>query len=318
MLPETRTFLNDCFAGYGPDEVGYLTLTAIHPAGNRPTPSRHVRLGDVGGLERTASRLMRANARGWGAYFGVALRKTNLGRWGRGGKCDLISLPALFVDIDDADMGRWQLGFFEIPASSIVHTGRGYHAYWFLDTPTTDLSLADRIIHGLALRLGGDPAISVAHSMRLPGTRNTKPGRAGAMCTLEQHHPERCYPLSDFEAYARLGMPARRRRLYAPFAAFRPWSQDEMHSLRGALTDAVFELLDGRARGNGYIAARCPFPHQVDRPGMHFSYNAETGWGRCWGKHGSISPGQLCRALGVPLPAGLESGAKASASAYQR
>lgn len=303
MLPETEIFLNDCFAGYGRDEVGYLTLTAIHPAGNRPTPSRHVRLGDSNGLERTVARLMRANARGWGAYFGVALRKTNLGRWGRGGKCDLLSLPALFVDLDNADLGRWQLGFFELPASSVIYTGRGYHAYWFLETPTSDLAAADHIIHGLALRLGGDPAISVAHSMRLPGTRNTKPGRAGVMCTLEQHHPDRRYPLSAFDVYARLGAPLKRRHSHLSRLSMRPWSEDEMRLVRDAVTDAVFDLLDGRARGNGYIAALCPFPHQRDRPGMHFSYNAATGWGRCWGKHGSISPGQLCRALGVQPPA---------------
>ena len=98
MHPDTLAFLEALFA---PCEQGFLTFTAIHPDGQHPTPSRHVPVGDRACLTRTLERLTNANRQGWGAYVAVATRKTNLGRWRRGGLDDLLALPALFVDVDD-------------------------------------------------------------------------------------------------------------------------------------------------------------------------------------------------------------------------
>ncbi len=295
---ETEMFLRDMYGRCaGLEQPAYLTLTAIHPDGDRPTPSRHVPLGNPWALDRALGRLTEANAQSWGAYFGVALRKAGLGRWARGGKGDLVTLPALFADLDDPDSAPLRLGWFDLPASCVVHSGHGYHVYWFLEPPTTDFAAADRAIRGLAHHLGGDPAVSIAHSMRLPGTLNTKPGRGNVRCAIERYFPDRLYSLTEFRRF--MYMPVVH---YLPLASRGRWSEPTSAPDAAALqelTEAVLVQLEGRPRGNGFIAARCPLPHQVDRPGGHFSYDPHSGWGRCFGKHGRFSPSELCRLLGV-------------------
>src|SRR5678816_3069423 len=104
MNPETETFLHDVFDRCSTTrQPVFLTLTAIHPDGDKPTPSRHIRLGNTPALEREMSQLRKANQQGWGAYVGIAPRKRDFGRWVRGSKTDLVCLPALFADIDDPD-----------------------------------------------------------------------------------------------------------------------------------------------------------------------------------------------------------------------
>src|SRR5262249_55634808 len=161
-----------------------------------------------------------------------------------------------------------------------------YHAYWFLETPTTDFALADRAIRGLAQHLNGDPALTVAQSMRLPGTINTKAGRDRALCTFFSYHPDRLYSLSEFTPFLQ------KTRFHSrPLLDERRQDGTE-HDLAPSeldgITAAVLQQLDGRWRSNGFIAACCPFPHEKDHPGMHFSYNPQTGWGYCFGKHGKV------------------------------
>src|SRR5450631_1999794 len=101
MQPELEAFLQGVFGCYDPSaSPAFLTLTAIHPDGRHPAPSRHIRLNDRQALNMALADLLEANRRGWGAYFGVAPRQADLGRWTRGGKQQLASLPALFIDLD--------------------------------------------------------------------------------------------------------------------------------------------------------------------------------------------------------------------------
>ena len=65
------------------------------------------------------------------------------------------------------------------------------------------------------------------------------------------------------------------------------------------ITTAVLQQLDGRWRSNGFIAARCPYPHEHDHPGLHFSYNTQSGWGYCFGKHGKIPPAEMAQLCGA-------------------
>jgi hypothetical protein len=110
---EMGTFLRDLFARCQPGwPVTFLTLSAIHPDGDRPTPSRHVPLGDQVALDRAVEQLAEANRHGWGAYIGIATRQRDLGRWSRGGKSDLVVLPALFADLDEPDEALIRLGWF--------------------------------------------------------------------------------------------------------------------------------------------------------------------------------------------------------------
>jgi len=170
-----------------------LTLTAIHPEGKHSTPSRHIPVHDPAALCDALTDLDRANALGWGAYFAVGLRRHGLTRWQRGGAADVVVLPALFVDVDDPSLEALaRLQCAQPSPSCIVLSGGGYHAYWWLDTPTTDLQTARHLLRGLATALGGD-RLSVAQSLRVPGSRNTKPSRGNALCKVLELH-ERRYP----------------------------------------------------------------------------------------------------------------------------
>jgi hypothetical protein len=171
-----------------------------------------------------------------------------------------------------------------------------------LETPTTDFPRADRAIRGLAQHLNGDEALTVAQSMRLPGTRNTKQGREDALCRVVALRPERLYALDEFEPF--MTHP----HSHPQHSRFSTLSGGHHRALPApaldALTWAVLHQLDGHWRSNGYIAACCPLPHEKDRPGMHFSYHAESGWGYCFGKHGKVPPETLCGLLGVAVPDG--------------
>ena len=157
--------------------------------------------------------LFEANALGWGGYLAVGLRCPQLGRWRRGGIADVAALPALFVDLDDpSDEALRKLRDFHPMPSCIVDSGGGYHAYWWLQEPASDLRSAASRLRGLSQKLGGDP-LSIAHSLRLPGTINTKPERASARCHLIDLRDE-SYPLSLFEPVAE---PARNNISVSPY-----------------------------------------------------------------------------------------------------
>ena len=102
MSPDTLAFLDVLLARCGSyRDSACLTLTAMHPDGQHPTPSRHIPLDAPLVLQDALNRLDEANRQGWGAFFGVGLRKMGLTRWRRGGEADVIALPALFADVDD-------------------------------------------------------------------------------------------------------------------------------------------------------------------------------------------------------------------------
>lgn len=165
MCDERHSFFEALLARCTAFPHTYFTLTAIHPDGKHPTPSRHVRLDDAAALQDALERLDAANALGWGAYFAVGLRQPGLTRWKRGGAAEVVALPALFVDVDDSSsetMARLQ--YAQLKPSCIVSSGGGYHAYWWLDEPTSDLETARRLLRGLATHLQGD-ALSIAQSL---------------------------------------------------------------------------------------------------------------------------------------------------------
>jgi hypothetical protein len=194
-MSETLAFLETL---YQRSEDGWISLTAIHPTEDCPSPSRHIELGDVDGLQAALGDLRVANKDGWGAYVGIGLRNECLGRWRRGGKQDVAELPALFVDLDTPDQ-MVQLIEIQIPPSCVVSSGRGMHVYWYIE-PTRNLSFADRILAGMTQLLDSD-SMTVAQSMRLPGFANTKPN-CGKLCVIKQHQPERVYTLQDFSQFA--------------------------------------------------------------------------------------------------------------------
>lgn len=288
MNADTLTFLEALFA---PCEQGFLTFTAIHPDGRHSTPSRHVPVGDPACLTRTLDKLMAANDQGWGAYVAVATRKTNLGRWRRGGQDELLALPALFADIDRPPKDVLpELRDFQPAPSYIVASGRGVHGYWLLATPTQDMRQAKSVLHGLAAVLRGD-VMSPAQSMRLVGTRSTKVQAGGALCRLLEFHPERRYSLGDFAQYATL---PRKTCSHSP--------RQTTGKLNPRVVDALAELFLAhgyKSRGT-WLNGPCVYPehHQHGDARPSFGYNTATGYACC---HvcGTLLTKDLCGAMGI-------------------
>jgi hypothetical protein len=133
------------------------------------------------------------------SFFGV------LGREGqKGEKENVRQVHCLWVDIDFKDLPDGQieadgiLATFDLPPTFVIHSGGGYHAYWFLNEPVKDFEKAERILRGLAIRLKADlKAAERARILRVPFTQNWKysPPRPVA---VQSYEPENTY---DFEQF---------------------------------------------------------------------------------------------------------------------
>ena len=297
-MPDTeqrRAFFDALFARCTEGTGDCLTLTAIHPEGKHSTPSRHIPVHDPAALCDALTDLDRANALGWGAYFAVGLRRPGLTRWQRGGAADVVALPALFVDVDDPSLealARLQCG--DPSPSCIVASGGGYHAYWWLNEPTADLQTARHALRGLATALDGDH-LSVAQSLRVPLSHNTKPSRGNALCRVLELHDHR-YALDRFKAYLPSDRPSPRRLSSAsPPATFTPipLNADTIQRVADVLT-----ACGCKPRGD-WLNGACPFPGRHKHGDRHpsFGYNTKTGYGFC---HvcGTLLLKDLCAALG--------------------
>jgi RepB DNA-primase from phage plasmid len=137
-------------------------------------------------------------------YFGVAARHANAKD---GSLQSSPHLAALFTDIDfkatAPDLAQVMLESFPFPASAIVESGGGLHAYWFLASPIplpAEAERAKKALRKLAHFLGGDlAAAEPARILRVPGTLNHKykPPRPVQVAGFD---PSRVYELSDFES----------------------------------------------------------------------------------------------------------------------
>ena len=275
------------------DQDACLTLTAIHPDGNHSTPSRHILLHDTDALRDALTDLDKANAQGWGAYFAVGLRRPGLTRWQRGGAGDVIALPALFVDVDDpSGEALAKLQCAKPAPSCIVTSGGGYHAYWWLDEPTTELYTARHLLRGLATALGGD-TLSVAQSLRVPGSRNTKPSRGNALCHVLELH-ERRYPLEAFNGYLPGSIVQRPRSVTS--------THNQKFIPNAGLVAQIADALaaDGCKPRGDWLNGACPFPERHKHGDQHpsFGFNTHTGYGYC---HvcGTLLLKDLCRVFNL-------------------
>lgn len=244
--------------------------------------------------------LQAANRQGWGAYFAVGLRRTGLTRWRRGGLADVVALPALFVDVDDPSDDTWfRLERMSPTPSCIVFSGGGYHAYWWLEEPLSDMARARGVLQGLAERTGGDK-LSPAQSLRLPNTINNKPGRDGRRCEIRLLTDVR-YPLNAFPPAAAIQRPE-------PCSSIRRTTSTRFVPSPG-LIDAVVQIFAGQGyRPAGeWLKGRCPFPERHKHGDQHasFAFNTRTGYGYC---HvcGTLLLKDLCPALGISTSSRME------------
>lgn len=272
----------------------YITLTAIHPTDrHKPVPSRHVSTTHLTQLRADYACLKIANQQGWGAYVGIGYRRTELQRYQRGGKRDIIALPAIFADIDrPPNLVLPRLKTVPEP-SLVISSGGGVHLYWFLITPTTELSKAEQILKGMAIWLDSDSTMTSDQIMRLPYTHNTKPDKKGVMCSvlMETHHE---YDLDDFLAYLIFTTPIKAKQIKTSHKRYRPKQSQNTPSTqtlnRGLAHEVLSELertYGAIPKGNGWYACYCPFEHKQDRyPGDHAYFHADKGLLNCFGRHG--------------------------------
>ncbi len=301
MISEARTFLDALFARCDPESI--LTLTALPPIVSLPTPSRHLPLRDVALLSNALERLEMANENGWSGLVGIGTRRANLGRWRRGGKNDLVALPALFVDIDTLKGVEKRITRCPVQPSCIVSSGHGLHLYFYLREPTQDWRQATRVLCGLATYFKGDSAVSVAQSMRLPGTLNHKSGRESVPCCILDHYPERRYMLNDFSMFIQGNGKSRYRTPSHNYLFESDCNRvaigDPNPALIQDVTQNLIAAYGGRMQANGWLAAYCPCGHRRDGVGAHFGFNPAWGMGVCFGRHGRLRLIDLCPLLGI-------------------
>jgi len=305
MNTDARTFIDALFAQCSPSS--FVTLTALPPNPDLPTPSRHIRLDDDAALSDALERLDAVNRLGWSGIVGVGTRSADIGRWRRGAKTDLAELPALFVDLDKPDGVTERIAKSPLLPSCMVASGHGIHLYFYLNEATRDWDEATRALQCLTVYFKGDPITSVAQSMRLPGTINCKSGRHSALCHIIDCHPERRYNLAEFAPFIQPNQTI----LHRPIPGPRPiidaydgdWNTAEIGDPNPALVRDVMRCLiadyGGRMKANGWLGAYCPCGHNRDRPGADFCFTPAWGMGVCFGRHGNFRLIDLCPLLGV-------------------
>lgn len=176
---------------YGTAEDGWLTLFAVNPT----TGTRSVEW-----VPATQPAALAAAAAPHTAtcdiWYGVATRKERLDGGRRGGDSDCLAVPGLWVDIDIAgpnhrtahplppseEAALELIWSFNLPATVIVHTGGGLHAYWLFGEMTDVGDVAPLLPQWGATwrRLAAsrswhiDNVWDPARILRLPGTWNRK------------------------------------------------------------------------------------------------------------------------------------------------
>ena len=153
--------------------------------------------------------LRHLNARDYDIYLCV-----NPVRPGSGGreKGDIAEIRRLQLDLDEEgatglgrvleDVGRGEL---PRPAHVLRSSKERYQILWDTVPGEWDMEGAEAVMRALASRYGGDRAATdVARVMRMPGFRNKKPGRGGALITWAWHGGRLVRP-EDFPGMAVTG-----------------------------------------------------------------------------------------------------------------
>ena len=212
-MNETERFLAHIFAGVR----GFFEVTLIHPqrARGKNILTRFYELGvDTPDWDRIAA----LNDEGWGCYYGTSVT-AQPPRYGRRKEADVTALSCLWCEFDFKD-GVYatvddviQASGDFVPPTALVFSGGGLHCLYRIApvavTPHNRAAIKETI-RGMALAMKADTAATdLARVLRLPGTRNTKPGRGGAMCELIDLIDGE-YTLDTFDEYREFAQPVRR------------------------------------------------------------------------------------------------------------
>lgn len=153
-------------------------------------------------LKSDWGRLVEAQTGGFNIFFGVNPRS------GRGGKKKNIKhAVAFYADLDFAKIegGKEEalrrLKQFHLPATAIIESGNGLHAYWLFNEPISieDYKTHEAVHRALCKYLGSDHVQDISRVMRLPGTQNLKDPKSPRSCRVMSFDPDRRYEPSDFQ-----------------------------------------------------------------------------------------------------------------------
>ena len=241
--------------------------------------------------------MLQANQLGWGAFVAIGLRRHGLTRYRRGSERDLLALPAVFVDVDDPSLEALaRLRDMRPTPSCITFTGGGYHAYWWLDEPLSDIRLARGILRGLQRAAQSDP-LSPVQSLRLVGTRNTKSDRNNVLCRIVE--------LKDTyystNAFAPLLVRPTVKPEFTP-SRRRAFPRSTSNTINPVVLQAVRDQLIGMGyfQQGDWLSGPCLYPAHHRHGDIHhsFGFNVVSGYGNCF-RCGSILLKDICTSLGI-------------------
>lgn len=241
--------------------------------------------------------MLEANQLGWGAFVAVGLRRHGLTRYRRGSERDLLALPAVFVDLDDTSPAALARLWDMRPAPScITFTGGGYHAYWWLAEPLTDMTLARHVLRGLQ-RVAKSDTLSPVQSLRLVGTRNTKIGRDNALCRIIEMH-DTYYSVDTFAPL--LLRPTVKREIASSRHSM--FQRATSNSINPAVLQAVSDQLIsmGYIQHGNWLSGPCLYPARHQHGDIHhsFGFNVQSGYGNCF-RCGSVLLKDICTEIGI-------------------
>lgn len=215
MISETKgklqaeAFINSL---YGKVSKGFLSLWTLEDKKTRWYPAN-----DHEKFIENALRLRDSH----NVYFGVGVRKEDLGEFKRGKNEDVLFLPGVWVEIDlkngvhaASNLPEYEdvqgiLGTFPLEPSIIIHSGGGLHCYWLFQEPVQLLSSqntqsAERMLsrfQNVFIRLARaknlhiDNTADLARVLRVPGTYNLKADPKPVQAELFE--PDRRYSIND-------------------------------------------------------------------------------------------------------------------------
>lgn len=195
-------------------------------------------------------------------YFGPAERK-NKGNE----KTDVLGSMTLWVDVDEAAQLQTTL-----PPSVTVLSGHGWHLYYYLDKPLTDIDEIERLNKILARDVvGGDVACwNVNRILRVPGTINNKIPVAPIAVELNVYHPELRYTPGEIEVIGKLSKATRHHIRTGDSRGFRSRSERDWAIIRGlfhagASDSLIIRIFDVQPCGDKHRANEAYLAHTMEQ-----------------------------------------------------
>lgn len=144
-------------------------------------------------------------------YFSVHPSNVRHGQFQRCRINDIAAINCLFAEFDTDDISEksavlQSIHSLAVAPSVIIDSGGGYHCYWLLENSFI-VSTAEQRDRVRSLQYawvdyvgGDDGSKDIARVLRVPGSKNHKPGRDKATVSIIEWNPEKLYQIDDMES----------------------------------------------------------------------------------------------------------------------